>query len=259
MIQRILINLPKKKYVEEIGKEIVLSKYEKYFIKNIDDDYHTKHCIIPKKELKKDGALLKIDNYEFVIFKPDFIDQYKNLRRIAQIIMLKDIGFIIGETGLTRDSVVLDAGLGSGAMACYLAKIVKKVIGYEIQDDHLNMTKQNVKELGINNITIKKGDIYNEKKIVEKNIDVFTLDVPEPWRAVKTAEKVLKVGGYLVSYSPNLNQVQKFIAALPKKLIREKTVEIIEREWLIDELRLRPKTKEVGHTGFMTFARKIIK
>jgi tRNA (adenine57-N1/adenine58-N1)-methyltransferase len=84
------------------------------------------------------------------------------------------------------------------------------------------------------------------------------LDVPEPWKAMKTAQKALKIGGFLAVYLPNISQMQEFVKALPEEFLIEKTVEVIEREWAVDKFRCRPATKDHAHTGFLTFARKLI-
>ena len=36
-----------------------------------------------------------------------------------------------------------------------------------------------------------------------------------------------------------------------------KTVELIEREWEAEERKVRPKSKGIGHSGFLSFARKV--
>ena len=36
-----------------------------------------------------------------------------------------------------------------------------------------------------------------------------------------------------------------------------KTSEIIEREWDVDDRKVRPRSQAIGHSGFITFARKI--
>jgi tRNA (adenine57-N1/adenine58-N1)-methyltransferase len=41
------------------------------------------------------------------------------------------------------------------------------------------------------------------------------------------------------------------------KLIFLKTIEVSEREWDVIERKVRPKTQTIGHSGFMTFVRKI--
>ena len=255
--KKLLIKKEKKVYVEDLDKEVVLSGFEKHYV-DAGKDFHTKHGIISKKNLlKKAGSIVKIQTHEFIILDPVFIDHYKRIKRLAQIITLKDIGAIIANTGLTKDSVVLDAGSGSGALACFLAVLAKRVITYDNHKKSLEITQENIDALGLKNVIVKEGNIYYHTKINEKNIDIFVLDVPEPWKAVKTAQKVLKLGGFLAVYLPNIAQVQKFVKALPGRFLIEKTIEVIEREWAVDAKRSRPRTKDHAHTGFLTFVRKL--
>ncbi|KYK25927.1 hypothetical protein AYK26_01460 [Euryarchaeota archaeon SM23-78] len=257
MTKKVLIKKEKKAFVEDLDREVTLSGFEKHFV-DTGSDYHTKHGVISKKHLlQKAGSSVSVGDHEFIILDPVFLDHYKRIKRMAQIITLKDIGAIISNTGITKDSNVLDAGAGSGALACFLGMLAKKVVTCDNDDKSLEVTKENVEALGLGNVVVKKGDIYDDKAIGEKNIDVFVLDVPEPWNALKTAIKVLKIGGFLVIYLPNINQVQKFVEALPGRFLLEKTIEVIEREWAVDKKRARPKTKDHAHTGFLTFARRL--
>ena len=83
--------------------------------------------------------------------------------------------------------------------------------------------------------------------------------MPEPWNALDNCSKALKIAGFLVSYSPSVPQVADFVNALRKKenFIYLKTVEITEREWEVEERKVRPKSKGIGHSGFLSFARKV--
>ena len=81
-----------------------------------------------------------------------------------------------------------------------MAHLCKEVITYEIRKDFINIVKTNIEFLGLDNIKIKNKNIYTG--ITEKNVDVVILDLPEPWQAINSAKKALKVGGFLVSYSP---------------------------------------------------------
>nr|MCK4929748.1 methyltransferase domain-containing protein [Nanoarchaeota archaeon] len=257
MKKKILIKKEKKTFVKDLDREIKLSGFEKHYV-DTGKDYHTKHGIISKKNLlKKAGSTVRVGTHEFIILDPVFLDHYKRIKRLAQIITLKDIGAIISNTGITKDSTVLDAGSGSGALACFLGMLVKKVITYDNDKKSLEVTRENVESLGLKNVIVKEGNIYTHTKIKEKNIDVFILDLPEPWKALKTAQKVLKIGAFLVVYLPNINQVQKFVKALPQEFLLEKIIEVIEREWTVDEKRARPRTKDHAHTGFLTFARRL--
>jgi len=257
MAHKILIKREKKVFVNDLDREVTLSGFEKHYVDS-SKDFSTKNGTIRKKELaKKPGSKIRMGTHEFIILDPVFLDHYKRIKRGAQIITLKDIGAIIAHTGINKESVILDAGSGSGALACFLAVLARKVITYDIDKRSLEVTRDNVESLGLKNVNVKEGNIYDHKKIDEKNIDVFVLDVPEPHKAIKTALKVLKIGGFLAVYLPNINQVQEFVKALPEELLLEKTIEIIEREWVVDEKRVRPATKDHAHTGFLTFVRKL--
>ncbi|MFC2134626.1 tRNA (adenine-N1)-methyltransferase [Bacteroidota bacterium] len=238
------------------GRKVVLSKFEKHLVDD-SKDFSTQYGIIKKSDFKK--SKIKAGKELFYVIEPTFLDHYKQIKRLAQIISLKDIGPIIAHTGINRDSVVMDAGTGSAGLACFLAKIAKKVISYDINSEHQEVAKNNIENLKIKNIELKKGDVFKPAAIKEKDIDVLILDVTEPWKAIKTAEKVLKTGGYVVSYSPSITQVQSFVKALSDKFLYEKSIEVIEREWTVKDLVLRPRMKELAHTAFLSFARKIQK
>ena len=243
-----------------IKKVLITKQGRKFYAKNLDEDLHTQYGFIKKDDLKKakDGDLLKSNiNREFLVFNPAFIDLYKKIKRDAQIIPLKDIGLIIAETGVNKESRVVDAGSGSGALACFLAGIAKEVTTYEIREDFIEIVKSNIKFLGLKNIKIKNKNIYNE--IDDNNIDVAVLDLPEPWNALHSCSKALKPGGFLVSYSPSVPQVADFVNAVRKNenFVYIKTSEIIEREWEVEERKVRPKSQGIGHSGFLSFARKV--
>jgi tRNA (adenine57-N1/adenine58-N1)-methyltransferase len=256
---KILIRKAKREYVKELDKEVTISKPRYYFVEDATKDYHTAEGIVTKKDLKKkDGSLVKTNtNKEFVVFSSSFTDEYRKIKRLPQIIPLKDIGLIIAETGIGKQSRVVDAGTGSGAVACLLGHLVKEVASYDIRKEHAQIAKQNVKNLGLKNVKIKNKNIY--KDIDEKDADLLMLDLPEPWNAIRSAEKALKVGGFIVSYSPTIPQVMDFVNTISSnpKFIVLKTSEIIERNWDVYGRKVRPKSSGIGHSGFLTFVRRI--
>ena len=245
-----------------IKKVLITKQSRKFYAKSLDEDLHTQYGFVKKEDLNtaKDGDLLNSNtSKEFFIFSPSFIDLYRKIKRDAQIIPLKDIGFIIAETGVTKESRILDAGSGSGALACFLASIAKEVITYEIREDFIEIVSKNIDFLNLKNIKVKKINIFDN--VEEKNIDIATLDVPEPWKAVENCSMALKPGGFLVSYSPSVPQVADFVNAIRKNdsFVYIKTAEIIEREWEVEERKVRPKSSGIGHSGFLSFARKVTK
>ena len=238
-------------------KKIIVSKQgRKFYVKDTDKDFHTQYGFIKKEDLDKNEVETNMGR-KLNCFDPSFKDQYEKIRRLAQIIPLKDVGVILAQTGITHKSVVVDAGAGSGGLAIFLAMHAKKVHTFDIREDHIEIVKKNKETLGIKNLEIKKHDVY--ESIPVKDVDVITLDLPEPWLAVDNAKKALKHGGFLVSYSPSIPQVGDFVNSIREEesIVHIKTIEITEREWEVDGRKIRPKTRGLGHSGFLTISRKI--
>ena len=243
-----------------IKKVLVANGGRKFYVKDLDSDMHTQFGFISFKDMQKanDGDVLKTNTgKEMAIFTPSFMDLYEKIKRSAQIIPLKDIGLIISETGLSPDWKIIDSGSGSGALACFLAHLTPKgkVYTYDIREDHAKLCQENIELFGLKNITCKIHDAY--KGFPQKNADLITLDLPEPWLAVNHAKEALKIGGFLVSYSPSVPQMADFVNSLPQGITHIKTIEIIEREWEVSGRKVRPVTAAIGHSGFLTFARRV--
>jgi len=181
------------------------------------------------------------------------MDKLEQIRRGPAAVLPKDAGFIITTSGINKNSVVLDAGTGSGFLAIYLSNVAKKVITYERRKEFYDIAKENFKFLKIKNITLKYKDIY--KGIDESNLDLITLDLAEPWKVLPYAKKKLKKEAFIVSYLPTITQVMDYVKALEKhKFTDIKTVELLEREWIVADV-VRPKSQMIAHTVFLIFAR----
>jgi len=230
---KILIRKEKKHILKETGKEVTIVKFRKYYVRDTTKDFSCNEGIVKKKDLKKKDGSEVITNtgQKFIVFTSTFADDYKKIGRLAQIIPLKDVGLILAETGVGKNSIVVDAGAGSGALAIFLAQHVKKVTTYDINKKHIDIVKKNIEFLSIKNLKVKEKNVY--RGIDEKKVDLITLDLPEPWNAIPSVEKALKIGGFLVSYSPTIPQVMDFVSVVSSKpsFIVLKTVELIERKW----------------------------
>ena len=241
------------------SKKIIIEQNtgKKFLVKDPNEEFHTSFGVINSKDLKSKKTEIKSSTGKtFLLLEPSFPDLWEQFQRGPQIILQKDIGLILAKTGINKDSEVLDAGGGSGSLCLSLANICKKVTVYEINPEHHKVVYKNIALCGFTNITLKQEDIY--KGIKEKELDLITLDLPEPWNTVKHAEKALKNGGYLVSYLPNLTQMQKFLASLRGTSFKVlETVELLERKRVINEQLMRPDFQMLGHTGFMAFCRKM--
>lgn len=244
------------------GLILLLSKDESYVVKISDKIFHTKDGVINLDELKKKKIGDKIKTHigkEFLIIKPTIVDILeKKMKRLPQIIMPKDIGLILSYTGISPGSLVVDAGTGSGFLAIFLANYIKpgKIVTYENNKKFIKISKENIKTSGLGKyIKLKQRDVT--KGIDEKNVDLITLDLKNAEKVIKHAYKSLAYGGWVVVYSPYIEQVGKVVKEIKKKGFSNlKTVENIVREWQIEKY-TRPKTTGIMHTGFLTFARKV--
>jgi len=176
----------------------------------------------------------------------------KKLKRGPQVILPKDLGIIVAMSGMNKESVVIDAGAGSGYAAIFFASIAKKVITYENVPEFAVFMKKNVVRSGLDNIILREKDIF---KGVKEKADIIHLDLPNAEKIFRSKYS-LKEGGCIVSYLPNVEQVVKFVNAAAKKGFETFTIEVMLRELMVRETGTRPQTKGLMHTGYLTFARK---
>ena len=240
---------------------LLISKDESYLVETSKKEFHTRSGIIDLGKLVKRKFGQKIKTHlhkEFVIIKPTILDIVKRkIKRSAQVILPKDIGLILTYTGIPSESIVVDAGTGTGYLALMLGNFLHngKVVTYERDKRFVKIARENIKISGLKNVKLKGKDI--SKGISEKNVDLITLDLQYPEKIVKHAHKSLKIGGSLVVYSPTIEEVIKVTKEIKRKDFSEiKTVENILREWKSDRT-TRPKTMGLMHTGWITFARKV--
>jgi len=96
--------------------------------------------------------------------------------------------------------------------------------------------------------------------IDESDLDRILLDMPEPHNVVKGAGGALRPGGILLAYLPTINQTALLRQALDDAGTHfglAETQEIMRRTWHVEARSVRPDHRMVGHTGFLTTARRI--
>jgi tRNA (adenine57-N1/adenine58-N1)-methyltransferase len=240
------------------GKSRIIADERLFFVADLSRDFMTPNGSIPKAEFAKpDGSVVKTNTgKELVMFTATFADAFKRIKKLPQTVMPKDIGMIISFTGVGSDSVVIDAGAGSGALAAGLARVCKQVTTYEMRDDFIENLKANFKMLGLSNVTLKHADIG--KGVSEKDVDLVTLDMPEPVTVLDAIIPALKIGGFVVCYVPTVPQMMDCVDGLSKRgLFVVRSMELILRDWIVEGKKVRPDNEMLGHTAFLIFARKI--
>ncbi|MEX0664844.1 MAG: tRNA (adenine-N1)-methyltransferase [Acidimicrobiia bacterium] len=197
-----------------------------------------------------------------VAVRPTLAEYVLEMPRGAQVIYPKDLGPILVLGDIFPGAVVLESGVGSGALTMALLRAIGptgRVIGYEIRDDFAERARRNVEGLlGADvplHVTVR--DVYDG--IDEDELDRVVLDLPEPWRVVKHAESALRPGGILIAYLPTIGQVARLREELEESAFgMAQSLEVLHRTWHVEGQSVRPDHRMVAHTGFLTSARLLV-
>ena len=240
-------------------KLLIDKRGKKYLLREDVEEFHTSLGVVKLSGAKPGAKLHSHLGHEFYLLEPSLVDYYDKLPRAGSIILKKEIGPIIAYTGIGSGSRVVEAGTGTGALAIYLANIVGekgKVYTYEIREDHLEVAKKNFKLAGVEDrIVAKLADV--RQGIEERDVDVVIFDMPDPWNAMQHAYEALRHGGFVVVYNPYIEQIRKAYLAMQEADFKDKRViEVLEREIEVRKVGTRPKTRMLGHTGYLAFGRK---
>jgi tRNA (adenine57-N1/adenine58-N1)-methyltransferase len=243
------------------GDLVLLVHVKKTFLVTVTErEFHSHFGVVDLGDLvgKEYGTMVESHSGNvFTVLKPTYSDFIRKMRKMPQVIQPKDAAQILAETGISAGDTVVEGGAGSGALTVFLAAVVSPgmVYSYEVREDFLKVARKNVELFRLTNVVFRMQDIY--KGIEEREVDLVTLDVPSPEKVVDTAYSALRMGGYIFSYSPCIEQVSRFCLASHQRKMQVKTIECIVRGYEVSERGTRPKSRMLGHTGYMSFARKI--
>lgn len=196
----------------------------------------------------------------FLVLRPTLSDVVLKMPRGAQVIYPKDLGAILIAADIGPGQRVLEAGVGSGALSMTVLRAGASVIGYELREDFAERAKANVvATLGPDApYKVEIRDVTDG--IDERDLDRVLLDMPEPHKVVAAAGAALRPGGILLAYLPTINQtalLRQALAASDAPFGLAETQEIMRRTWHVEARSVRPDHRMVGHTGFLTTARRI--
>jgi tRNA (adenine57-N1/adenine58-N1)-methyltransferase len=185
-------------------------------------------------------------------------DLFAHLDRTGAPMMPRDIGLIVGHTGIEADDAVLDAGTGTGVLSSYLGRIGSDVTTFERDPDFAEVARENMALAGVEDrVDVRTGDVTDHLDELGQ-FDVLTLDTEDAATVVEHTPNLLVSGGFLAVYSPFVEQTRDVVeTAKEVGLEGIETVETIQREMDFDDRGSRPSTAGVGHTGYLTFARRL--
>lgn len=244
-------------YIDEKRKFVIRAERGK--ILGTDRGYILHDEIIGRKY----GELVKTSmGHEAYVLRPLLQDYVVESKRVTQIIYPKDAGLITYLSSIGPGSKVGEAGVGTGALTITLATIIGDnglVYGFDISDKALECTRENLEKAGlIHRVVLVRKDVREDIGI--EPLDAFFLDIPDPWNALRSIYSILKPSRPILIFTPTMNQVEKTITALLEMpFIDIHVYETMLREYMVNPGAIRPRTRMIGHTGYIVFARKIVK
>lgn len=227
--------------------------------------YHTHSGALPHEHLigQPEGSRVTTSSgMVLTAFRPRFADYVLKMKRGAQVVYPKDLGPIVTYADVHPGARVLEAGTGSGALTIALCRAVGaegRVVSYEIREEHLAQAIANVEGFFgkvPDALELRAGDVTEVGEGSDR-FDRCVLDLPEPWAPLSALHTALEPGAVLCAYLPTTIQVQQLVLALePGGFLHVETFEILRRGWHVTERSVRPDHRMVGHTGFLTIARR---
>ncbi|HKS59363.1 MAG TPA: tRNA (adenine-N1)-methyltransferase [Thermoplasmata archaeon] len=207
------------------------------------------------------GAALTWAGEQFHAYRPTLSDFFQQLRRRAQIITPKDAGQLILLTGVGPGGRVAEAGSGSGAMTLMLAHAVGptgRVYSFDRREEFLRVARENVEGAGLaDRVEFQLRDVQATGWGLT-DLDAIILDLPEPWEVLAPAREALAPGGHVGVYTPTYNQLERTVRTARSLGFRQiRSVELLERALHVGEGGTRPEFDMLGHTGFLTVARRL--
>jgi tRNA (adenine57-N1/adenine58-N1)-methyltransferase len=198
----------------------------------------------------------------YLALRPLLSDYVLSMPRGAQVIYPKDAAQIVAMGDVFPGAKVLEAGAGSGALACSLLRAVGptgELHSFELRDDFAQIARRNVESFfgGPHPAwTLKVGDVASCQ---ESAFDRIILDLLAPWEVLDLIERALVPGGVFIGYVATTPQLSELVEALRERggFTEPRAWESLVRDWHADGLAVRPDHRMIAHTAFLVSARRL--
>jgi tRNA (adenine57-N1/adenine58-N1)-methyltransferase catalytic subunit len=203
---------------------------------------------------------------DYLVFRPLLHEFVVSMPRGAAVVYPKDAAQIVAMADIFPGARVVEAGVGSGALTCYLLRAVGptgSVSSYERREEFAQVARRNVAQwFGGEPATwrVTVGDLAEELPAgPDHEVDRVVLDMLAPWECVEAVAEVLVAGGLLCAYVATTTQLSRVVETLRSQggFTEPQAWESLVRDWHVEGLAVRPGHKMVGHTGFLVTARRM--
>ncbi len=213
-----------------------------------------------------EGSVLTASNGDaYLALRPLLADYVMSMPRGAAIVYPKDAAQILALADIHPGAVVVEAGVGSGALSLWLLRALGpagRLHSFERRAEFADVARGNVAGfLGEvpANWEIVLGDLADELPARGIRADRVILDMLAPWECLPAVSAALEPGGVLLCYVATVTQLSRVSEAIRAtgEFTPPESSETIIRGWHVEGLAVRPDHRMVGHTGFLLTARRL--
>ncbi len=228
--------------------------------------YHSHKGAIPHDEIigSPEGSVFRsTGGTEYLAFRPLLADHTLRMPRGAAVVYPKDAAQIVAMADIFPGARVVEAGVGSGALTCWLLRAVGEhgmVSSYERRADFAEIARANVEGFFGGPHPAWRLTVGSlEAALAETDVDRVVLDMLAPWECLDAVAKALVPGGLVCAYVATTTQLSRVVEALREQgaFAEPYAFETLVRSWHVDGLAVRPDHRMVGHTGFLATARRL--
>lgn len=232
----------------------------------LNQEWHTHNGWLVHNEvigLPEGSVVETTGGLKFLAFKPLLADYVLAMPRGATIVYPKDAAMILGFADIGPGVRVLEAGVGSGALAISLLRAVGHtgtVDSFEKREEFAAIATKNVNQYfgeSPSNWNFQLGAVQEFEHA--KQYDRVVLDMLAPWECVDMASKVLVPGGVFIAYVATTTQLSQTAEAIKASacFTEPESNETIVRGWHHEGLAVRPQHRMIAHTAFLIMARRL--
>ena len=135
-----------------------------------------------------------------------------------------------------------------------------RIVSYELREEHRDQAVQNLEGFFgkvPETLDLRLGDSRRRRPDGGAVRPVRPGSSRRPGSPSRRIATVLEPGGVLCAYLPTTVQIQQLVLALPAQgFLHIETFEVLRRGWHVTDRSVRPDHRMVGHTGFLTIARR---
>ena len=203
----------------------------------------------------------------YQVLRPLLNDFVLSMPRGATVVYPKDAAQIVQQADIFPGAVVVEAGVGSGALSMSLLRAVGdhgRLHSYERRPEFADVARANVEAFfGAEHPawSVHLGDAQEEMLTVHEpgSVDRVVLDMLAPWECLDAVAEVLAPGGVWLNYVATATQLSRVAEAIRDsgRFTQVEANETLVRGWHLDGLAVRPDHRMVAHTGFLLTARRL--